>query len=172
MHLVCCPFGCREERDRRESNRRSAAYYREHPDKKRTLNQRRYRLAALSTPRGAASTEHHDPPAADPSTISANNPQVAEDPDVDARSAEPTEGADAADHNPLPRCPPELAEVLPKAQDPEVIGHVRVIVSLIEGRFVRVEEIWQALLKIWRQRTIGRRRKIDHTLAWLNTHPP
>jgi hypothetical protein len=71
-----------------------------------------------------------------------------------------------------PCCPPELAEVLPKARDAEVIGHVQVIVSLLEGRPVSLEEIWEALLHFWRQRTIGRRPKIDQIIAWLNTHPP
>jgi len=61
---------------------------------------------------------------------------------------------------------------LPKAQDPEVIEHVQAIVSLLEDRRVSREEIWQTLLHFSRQRTIGRRRKIDHTVAWLNTHPP
>jgi hypothetical protein len=71
-----------------------------------------------------------------------------------------------------PQCPPALVEVLPKAQDPEVMGHVRVIVSLLEARPVSLEEIWQTLLHFWRQRTIGRRRPIDHTVDWLNDHPP
>lgn len=169
LHLVCCPFGCREERERRESNRRSAAYYREHPDKRRILNERRYRRAPWPVSSVPASREQHENRAASPRKISANYPQDAEDAEAGVGSAD---GTDAADHDPLPQCPPELAEVLPKAQDPEVIGHVRVMVSLIERRAVRVEEIWQALLKIWRQRTMGRRRKIDHTVAWLNAHPP
>jgi hypothetical protein len=68
--------------------------------------------------------------------------------------------------------PAELAEVLPKAQDPELMEHVRVVVSLIEGRRVSLEEIWQGLLHFSRQRTIGWRRRIDHTVAWLNANPP
>lgn len=52
------------------------------------------------------------------------------------------------------------------------MGHVQIIVSLLEARPVSLEEIWEALLKFWRQRTIGRRQPIDHTIAWLNTHPP
>jgi len=77
-----------------------------------------------------------------------------------------------ADRRPSLQCPPELAEVLPKAQDPEVMRHVQVMVSVMEGRKISLEEIWQALLHFWRQRTIGHRRKIDHTLAWLNANPP
>ena len=163
MHLVSCPFGCRKEHERRESIRRSGAYYREHPDKKRIQNERRYRLAPLSVPRRSAAGEHPRSHPADSSEIppnAANGQQAC------------VGGTLSADQAPLPQCPPELAEVLPKAQDPEVIGYVRVIVSLIEGRRISLEEIWQSLLHLWRQRTIARRRKIDHTLAWLNAHPP
>jgi hypothetical protein len=37
-----CGFGCRESHRRRDSQRRSAAFYREHPDKKRRQNRKRY----------------------------------------------------------------------------------------------------------------------------------
>ena len=169
LHLVSCPFGCRKEHDRRESIRRTAAYYREHPDKKRALNQRRYRLVPgpVSSRPGSAKPGEH-PPAAS-SDIPAGHAPVAQD----ATAAPPSEQLPPRTApSSSPECPPELAEVLPKAQDPEVMGHVRVIVSLLEARAVSLEEIWQTLLHFWRQRTIGRRRPIDHTVAWLNAQPP
>ena len=168
LHLVSCPFGCRKEHERRDSIRRTAAYYREHPERKRTLNQRRYRLVprrSVSSGPGTAEPGEH-PPAAS-SEIPARQPSVAATADV-----LPEPFPQKAVPSLSPQCPPALAEVLPKAQDPEVMGHVRVIVSLLEARPVSLEEIWQTLLNFWRQRTIGRRRKIDHTVAWLNAHPP
>lgn len=169
LHLVSCPFGCRKEHDRRESIRRTAAYYREHPEKKRTLNQRRYRLVpglASNRPGTAKPGEH--PPVASPE-IPARHVPVAQDATADALPEQlPQRTAPSSS----PQCPPALAEVLPKAQDREVMEHVRVIVSLLEARPVSLEEIWQTLLHFWRQRTIGRRRPIDHTVAWLNAHPP
>jgi hypothetical protein len=169
LHLVSCPFGCRKEHGRRESIRRTAAYYREHPEKKRTLNQRRYRLVPgpVSNRPGTAKPGEH-PPAASSDILGGHAP-VAQDATAGALPEQlPPRTAPSSS----PQCPPELAEVLPKAQDPEVMGHVRVIVSLLEARPVSLEEIWQALLHFWRQRTIGRRRPIDHTVAWLNAHPP
>ncbi len=160
LHLVRCPFGCRKEHERRESIRRTAAYYREHPDKKRTLNERRYRVAPLSVVNRPATTAQPKSPPVDSPQAAANNPPCSESPPA------------TADHDPEPQCPPALAEVLPKAQDPEVIEHVRIIVSLLEDRSISLEELWETLLRFWRQRTIGRRRKIDHNVAWLNTHPP
>ena len=160
LDKVCCPFGCRKEHERRESIRRSSAYYREHPDKKRVLNERRYRLVPLSVASRPAPAEDQENPPAPSAEIPANQPPEAE--------------ATPAEQDP-PRwssCPPALAEVLPKAQDPEVMEHVRVVVSLIEARPVSLGEIWQSLLDFSRQRTIGRRRPIDHTIAWLNANPP
>lgn len=41
-----CGFGCREAHRRQNNTRRSAAFYREHPDKKRRQNRKRYLSAA------------------------------------------------------------------------------------------------------------------------------
>lgn len=53
-----------------------------------------------------------------------------------------------------------------------VVEHVRMVVSWIERRKVCREEILQLLAKVLRQPGMGRRRRIDHTVAWLNEHPP
>jgi hypothetical protein len=169
LHLVSCPFGCRKEHERRESIRRAAAYYQEHPNKKRDLNEKRYRLVPAPLSSGLGAAEPHENPLAASTQIPAPKPQVGEGARADAAPGHDTQ---AEGWSSPPQCPAALAEVLPKAQDPEVIGHVRVIVSLLEGRQVSLEELWEALLNFWRQRTMGRRRKIDHNVAWLNAHPP
>jgi hypothetical protein len=53
-----------------------------------------------------------------------------------------------------------------------MLEHVRMIVSLIEGREVRVVEILEMLARVLRQHRMCRRRKIDHAVAWLNENPP
>jgi hypothetical protein len=53
-----------------------------------------------------------------------------------------------------------------------LVEHVRMVVSWIEQRLVRRAEILQMLTKVLRQQGMGRRRRIDHTVAWLNEHPP
>jgi hypothetical protein len=53
-----------------------------------------------------------------------------------------------------------------------VVEYVRMVVSLIEGRRVGRREVLEMLERVLRQHRLGRRRKIDHTLAWLNEHPP
>ena len=53
-----------------------------------------------------------------------------------------------------------------------VVEHVRMVVSLIEGRRVSLEEILEMLANVLRQRSYDRPRKIDHALAWLHEHPP
>ena len=54
----------------------------------------------------------------------------------------------------------------------ELIEHVRMVVSLIEGRPISLEEIGDLIAKVFRQRSIGRRGKFDHTIAWLKANPP
>ena len=53
-----------------------------------------------------------------------------------------------------------------------MVEHVRVVVSLIEGRPVSREEILEMLSKVLRQQGLARRRKVDHALRWLNENPP
>jgi len=53
-----------------------------------------------------------------------------------------------------------------------IVEHVRVVVSLIEGRRVSWEEILEMLAKVLRQRSCDLRRKIDHAVRWLHEHPP
>ena len=53
-----------------------------------------------------------------------------------------------------------------------VVEHVRVVVSLIEGRQVSREEILEMLAKVLRQQGTARRRKIDHAVSWLHENPP
>jgi hypothetical protein len=53
-----------------------------------------------------------------------------------------------------------------------LVEHVRMVVSWIERRNVHGEEILEMLAKVLRQQGMGRRRRIDHTVAWLNEHPP
>jgi len=74
--------------------------------------------------------------------------------------------------SPKTPCPVEVAEALPAAKDPELVEQVRAVVCLIEERAVRLEEIWQMLLGVLSQRSMGRRRKIDHVVAWLHANPP
>jgi hypothetical protein len=118
---VRCPFGCREAHRKRESVRRSVAYYRD-PDvkkqKKVALNQRRNRKGAIARTSTAA-----------PKTSS------------------------------IKKVPP-------------IVDHVRMVVSLIEGRPLSRCQVLRMLATVLRQHTIGRRRQIDQAVAWLNKQPP
>jgi hypothetical protein len=53
-----------------------------------------------------------------------------------------------------------------------MVEHVRMVASLIEGRQVSRRQVLEMLARVLRQLTIGRRRKIDQTVAWLNEQPP
>lgn len=74
--------------------------------------------------------------------------------------------------------PPPVQAENPPAQPvhatwPEpIVEHVQRVVSWIEHRAISRAEILQVLRNVLRQQGIGRRRRIDHTVAWLNEHPP
>ena len=55
---LCCGFGCRAAHRRQRDSRRSVAYYREHPEKKRGQNRRRYLLAVRAERQGEAQAPH------------------------------------------------------------------------------------------------------------------
>lgn len=67
---------------------------------------------------------------------------------------------------PSPESEPELG------LSEEIIEHVRVVTSLIEGRRVSREEVLEMLAKILRQHRMDRWRKIDQALWRLNEKPP
>ena len=116
-----CPFGCREAHRKRESVRRSVAYYRD-PDvrkqKKVVLNQRR-RRAGQTAPKATSAA---------------------------------------------------IAGSGKKA--PAIVDHVRMVVSLLEGRPITRGQVLRMLATVLRQHTIVRRRPVDHAVAWLNKRPP
>jgi hypothetical protein len=56
--------------------------------------------------------------------------------------------------------------------DPLLLEYVQMVVSLIEGRPVSRTEILEMLRKDLRQPSPPKRRKIDHTVAWLHENPP
>lgn len=72
-------------------------------------------------------------------------------------------------------CPPRIP--VPENRDaagwpPRMLAYVQMVVSLIEARAVSRTEILQMLQRVLRQRTMARRRQIDHAVSWLHEHPP
>ena len=53
-----------------------------------------------------------------------------------------------------------------------IIEHVRMVTSLIEGRFVRLDEIMEMLKKKERQHSLTRRLRVDYIVEQLNKSPP
>ena len=78
----------------------------------------------------------------------------------------------------LPPPPPPRRRRTAKAKargaspTPQLLQHVRMVVSLIEGRRISRRQVRLLLAKIWRLRTLSRRRPIDHAVLWLHQQPP
>ena len=53
-----------------------------------------------------------------------------------------------------------------------MLEYVRMLVSLIEARWVSLTEIVQMLQRVLRQHSLGRLRRIDHAVIRLQEHPP
>jgi hypothetical protein len=53
-----------------------------------------------------------------------------------------------------------------------MLGYLRMVISLIEGRRVSAAEILEMLARVLRQRSLIRRRKIDYLIQCLNEHAP
>jgi hypothetical protein len=53
-----------------------------------------------------------------------------------------------------------------------MVEYVRMVVSLIEGRWVSRWAVLRMLAQKLRQHSICRSRQIDQTVAWLNEAPP
>jgi hypothetical protein len=71
--------------------------------------------------------------------------------------------------------PPASAPVGPSGSvpwNPLMLAYIQMVVSLIEGRAVSRTEILEMLQRFLRQHSLGRRRKVDHTVAWLHEYPP
>jgi hypothetical protein len=68
------------------------------------------------------------------------------------------------------------ATAAPKAgsakKNPLIVDHVRMVVSLIEGRPISRCQVRRMLATVLRQHTICRVRQIDHAVAWLKKQPP
>jgi hypothetical protein len=148
-----CPFGCSKAHRRRESIRRSTDYYRGEEGRKykrrqnqRQQEKRRLRAAAPKQPTGKGLKRPAQP-----------NPSC-------EKAADPSPPAPTAawrQNNPLWFPPPE-----------HLLQYLQMVVSLIEERPVSREEILEMLQRVLRQRTMSRRRRVDHTVAWLHEQPP
>jgi hypothetical protein len=152
-----CLFGCREAHRRKASTQRSVAYYQADPGKKRRQNAKRQGLASAQVK--AATNGGQD-----------GRSSMGPEPSAKEKSAADTSPSKADDA--MGSCPAAVAAALPKTADPKLMENVRVAMSLIEGRRVSLQEIWEMLMRVLRQHRMPRRRKIDHTVAWLNAHPP
>lgn len=53
-----------------------------------------------------------------------------------------------------------------------LVGYVRRVTSLIEGRRVSVEEVMRMLVRALRQHSIAHRSRIDYVVAYLRANAP
>lgn len=73
-----------------------------------------------------------------------------------------------------PSCRPKqsASKIRTVQPSPVMLQHVRMVVSLIEGRRVSRRAVQLLRAKILRQHTLTRRKRIDQTVLWLHKQPP
>ena len=178
-----CPFGCRAAHRKKRSAKRSAAYYRTASGKKKKarLNRRRRREqcdhagAAEKTAvfdsgevkRGLLDIASSDPPQSEcePASIKDSGIEV---PGMEMTGVHPSD---------IARASIEVTEGVEHTEfeaefDAEIVEHVRLVVGLIDRRDVTREEILTMLARAVRQHRMGREKRLDYVLAWLEKHPP
>lgn len=169
-----CPFGCGQAHRRSQSTRRSVAYYQSSvgKGKKSDLNQRRPRR----TSRGRSSAV--PPPSCQTTgpnqTIPTQTVQSLERQAAPVAVPQTASAAWASGAPPAAAEPPSvgIAATGSAPWHPQILEYVRMIVSLIERRPVSPAAVLEMLQTFLRQHSSARRRKIDHTVAWLHEHPP
>lgn len=80
--------------------------------------------------------------------------------------------ATAPPKRPPHRPKPDVVKQRSLRPRPMILQHVRMVVSLIEGRRVSRRQVQLMLAKILRQHTLTRRKQIDQTVLWLHKYPP
>lgn len=150
-----CPFGCSQAHRRRESIRRSTEYYQ--GDQGRIYKSRQYQRRQEKRRLAAA----------------AGKPPEGSGLECPAQSSPKCESK-GADPSPAPPIAPSPRNGQVSFQPPpeHFLRYLVVVVSLIEERPVSREEILEMLQKVFRQRSMCRRRRIDQGVAWLHEQPP
>lgn len=70
---------------------------------------------------------------------------------------------------PAPEKNPDAAEGKWNVQ---IVEHVRMVTSLVEERKVSLDETLKMLAKVLRQHSIGRGKRIEYIVRYLNKSPP
>lgn len=172
-----CPFGCRKHHHRELGNRRSVKYSktRKGRQQKKLHNQRRSRGIAGSEgdqQLDACLLHEHFPPDSDRSVEVPSHP-------------EPPSPGESWDESVSTACSVEDLEEPPLtlpleglsldeasvARSP-MLGYLRMVASLIEGRGVGRKELVEALRRSMRQRSLAQRSRTHYVLHFLHQHPP
>jgi len=150
-----CPFGCSQAHRRRESIRRSTEYYRGEEGRKykrrqnqRQQEKRRLRNGAEEPPEGNGLESPTEP-----------------NPSYESKAPDPSPPPPTAAW-------PQNGQVSLPPPPEHLLQYLEMVVSLIEERPVSREEILEMLQRVFRQRSICRRRRVDQTVVWLHEHPP
>ncbi|MEW5804895.1 MAG: hypothetical protein AB1847_22645 [bacterium] len=141
-----CPFGCRQAHRKECSTKRSIEYYRtdEGKAKKKAINEQR----RSSQEQQACNVDQ------------AGNAGSNDGDSSDTNNEKPSGQASEAAHAPEP------------VYDEVTVHYLQMIIGLIEGRWVSMDEILAMLKKIVRQHSMGKRKRFRYDFAYPRAEVP
>ncbi len=144
-----CPFGCRQANRKENSKKRSAEYYRsdEGKEKKKAHNTRRSIQGQSGD--GSGDSTHEKLPCQDAQPIQDKVTTL------------------------TPSCEPPDQIIHDKVSLSYIqISYIQMLVSLIEGRYVSMDEVLEMLQKIVRQHSFDKRRRFVYDFTYSDPKPP
>jgi hypothetical protein len=147
-----CPFGCRQAHRKECSTKRSIEYYRtdEGKAKKKALNEQRRSSQEQQTCNGDQ----------------AGNADSNDGDSGDTNNKKPSGQASEAS------CAHEPAHAPETVYDEVTVHYLQMLISLIEGRWVSMDEILAMLEKIMRQHSMGKRKRFRYDFAYPRAEVP
>jgi len=142
-----CPFGCRDAHRKESSNKRSAEWYRSKrgKEKKKDLNERRFRQTSFDNSSEDLAKEE---------SVEHKEEVVRDEPEVIQDEPEVVQYESEVVRNKTTLC------------------YIQMLIGLIEGRLVSLDEVLEMLLKIVRQHSIDRRRRFVYAFTYPEQKPP
>jgi hypothetical protein len=149
---LMCPFGCRQAHRKECSTKRSTEYYRtnEGKAKKKALNEQR------------RSSQEQQACNVDQAGNAGGNGGDSSDTNNEKPSGQASESACASETV----CAPE------PVYNEVTVHYLQMLIGLIEGRWVSMDEILAMLEKIMRQHSMGKRKRFRYDFAYPRAEVP
>ena len=156
-----CPFGCKQAHRKKESKERSTAYYQTESGKMKKKHQNNKRSKTSDPNRDSQGKEEREKPEASVERCQPKTGEKREEPKASMERENPRAGVERDDSD------LDLDEAEDVERDEDMVKHIQLQTSLIEGRAVSREETLDMLKRIVRQRSLASERRLDYVVRFV-----